>query len=264
MIIAGRSVLLTGATGGIGQAIARELAQAGARLTLTARRADDLAAIAGELSASVIAADLAERADVARLAQEAGDIDVLVSNAALPGSGSLLGYTPEQVDRALDVNLRAPVMLTRLLLDRMVARGSGHLVYMSSMAGRTGTGGGSTLYSAAKFGLRGFGQSLRADLHGTGVGVSVVFPGFVRDAGMFHDTGVALPGYVGTSTAAEVAAGVVRAIEHDRGEVHVAPVSVRAGTTLAELSPSLSARMTRLLGGRRVAEDFAAAQADKR
>lgn len=264
MIIAGRSVLLTGATGGIGQAIARQLAASGARLTLTARRADILEELAADIGATVIAADLADREGVARLAEQAGDVDILVANAALPGSGSLFGFTPEEVDRALDVNLRAPVMLTRLLAEGMVARGGGHLVFISSMAGRTATGGGSALYSATKFGLRGFGQSLRTDLRGTGVGVSVVFPGFIRDAGMFHDSGTSLPGYVGTSTPQDVADGVVRAIEHDRGEVDVAPVGIRAGAKFAELSPALSARLTGLLGGRRVADDLAAGQADKR
>lgn len=264
MIIAGRSVLLTGATGGIGQAIALRLAEAGARLTLTARRADVLEDLAARTGASVVAADLAVRDDVPRLAEAAGEVDILVSNAALPASGDLLGFTPEQVDRALDVNLRAPVLLTRLLAEGMVARGAGHLVYISSLAGRTAAGGGTTLYSASKFGLRGFGQSLRTDLRGTGVGVTVIFPGFIRDAGMFHDSGATIPGFVGTNTPEDVADAVVRGIERDKGEIDVAPIAMRAGTRLSELAPAVAARATGLLGGRQVVDDLAAGQVDKR
>ena len=113
------------------------------------------------------------------------------------------------------------------------------------------------LYSATKFGLRGFGQALRKSLHGTGVGASVIFPGFIRDAGMFHDAGVDLPGYVGTSSPEDVAAAVTQAVERDRGEIVVAPVSVRVGVKLSELAPASAARVNRRLGEREIAERFA-------
>jgi short-subunit dehydrogenase len=264
MILVGRSVLLTGATGGIGQAIARRLAAAGAQLTLTARRAEVLDDLAAELGARVIACDLADREAVLRLAADAGGVDVLVANAALPASGPLIGFSPEEIDRALDVNLRAPIQLSRALIPGMVERGAGHVVLMSSLAGRSASGGGTALYSATKFGLRGFGQSQRTDLRGTGVGVSVVFPGFVRDAGMFADSGAELPGFVKTSSPEEVADAVADAIERDRGEVDVAPLGMRAGARLAETAPALSARVTKLLGSDKVAHDLAAGQADKR
>lgn len=265
MIIAGRTALLTGATGGIGQAIARRLHRAGAELILSGRRTDVLEPLAAELGGAtrVVAADLAERADVARLAAACADVDILVANAALPASGPLEGFTPEEVDRALEVNLRAPVMLARLLAPGMVERGAGQLVFMSSLAGKTATPG-SSLYSATKYGLRGFGRALRADLSPAGVGVSVIFPGFVRDAGMFHEAEVQLPSYVGTSTPEEVAEGVRDAIERDRGEVDVAPLSVRAGVKFAELAPGLSDRVTERLGGRDVADQMADGQAGKR
>lgn len=265
MIIAGRTALLTGATGGIGQAIARRLHRAGAELVLTGRRTDVLEPLAAELGGAtrVLGADLADRADVARLAAACADVDILVANAALPASGPLLDFSLEEIDRALEVNLRAPVALSRELGAAMVERGSGHLVFISSLAGKTATPG-SSLYSATKYGLRGFGRALRADMAPLGVGVSVVFPGFIRDAGMFHDAGVELPSYVGTSTPDDVAEGVRDAIERDRGEVDVAPLGVRAGVKFAELAPSLSDRLTERLGGRGVADQMASGQADKR
>lgn len=265
MIIAGRTVLLTGATGGIGQSIARRLHRAGAELILNGRRTDVLEPLAEELGGDtrVVVADLADRADVDRLAAECAGVDILVANAALPASGPLLDFEPEQVDRALDVNLRAPVMLSRLLAPGMVERGAGHLVFISSLAGKTAPPG-SSIYSATKYGLRGFGRGLRTDLSPLGVGVSVVFPGFIRDAGMFHDAGVQLPSYVGTSTPDAVAEGVHDAIQKDRGEVDVAPIGVRAGVKFAELAPGLSDRLTARLGGRDVADRVAGGQAGKR
>jgi short-subunit dehydrogenase len=261
--LAGRSVLLTGATGGLGHAIARRLRAAGAELVLTGRRAEVLEPLAIETGARSVAVDLADPAQVERLAREHAGVDALVANAGLPGSGLLTSFSIEEIDRALAVNLRAPMVLARVLSEPMVARGSGHLVFMSSLAGKVGTPR-SPVYSATKFGLRGFAQSLREDLRPSGVGVSAIFPGFVRDAGMFHDTGTKLPPGVGTVSPQDVADAVVRAIERNRGEVDVAPVGLRAGAKAAGLAPDLAATVQRKLGGQRIAEDHVAAQTTKR
>src|SRR3954453_13516445 len=178
MDVAGRTVLLTGASGGLGAAIAEALAARGARLLLSGRRRDQLQELAARTGGEVLVCDLAARGEPERLAAEARDVDVLVANAALPGSGQLWDYDVEGVDRVLEVNLRSPIVLSRLLVPGMVSRGAGHVVLMSSLAGRAATVGQS-LYVASKFGLRGFASALRADLHGTGVGVSAVFPGFI-------------------------------------------------------------------------------------
>jgi uncharacterized protein len=263
MDVSGRTVLLTGATGGLGHAIAERLAADGAKLVLTGRRVEVLEPLAQRLGGRALGVDLAVREEVERLAQEAGEVDVLVANAALPGSGRLEGYEVDAIDRVLDVNLRAPIVLARLLVPAMVSRGAGALVFVSSLSGKTATMGQS-LYAASKFGLRGFATGLRADLHGTGVGVSTVFPGFIRDAGMFHESGVQLPGWVGTRAPRQVADAVARAIARDRAEVDVAPLSLRAGAAVAGVAPELSARVTRALGGDRIAQGFETAQTDKR
>jgi short-subunit dehydrogenase len=261
--LAGRSVLLTGATGGLGHAIARRLRAAGAELVLTGRRTEVLAPLAAETGARSLAVDLADAGAVARLAAECAGVDVLVSNAGLPGTGQLASFSVEEIDRALAINLRAPMVLARVIGERMVARRSGHMVFMSSLAGKVGTPR-SSVYSATKFGLRGFAQSLREDLRPSGVGVSAIFPGFVRDAGMFHDTGAKLPPGVGTVSPEAVADAVVRAIERNRGEVDVAPVSLRAGAMAAGLAPDLAATVQRKLGGQRIAEEHVSAQTTKR
>jgi short-subunit dehydrogenase len=261
--LAGRSVLLTGATGGLGHAIARRLRAQGAELVLTGRRTEVLEPLAVETGARSVAVDLADAAAVERLAREHAGVDVLVSNAGLPGSGLLTSFSLEEIDRALAVNLRAPMVLARVLSEGMVARGSGHLVFMSSLSGKVGTPR-TPVYSATKFGLRGFAQSLREDLRPSGVGVSAIFPGFVRDAGMFHDTGTRLPPGVGTVSPEDVADAVGRAIERNRGEVDVAPVGLRAGAKAAGLAPDLAATVQRKLGGHRIAEDHVTAQTTKR
>jgi short-subunit dehydrogenase len=261
--LAGRTVLLTGATGGLGHAIARRLRAEGCELVLTGRRTDVLGPLAAETGARSLAVDLTDAEAVQRLAGECADVDVLVSNAGLPGTGQLTSFSVEELDRALAVNLRAPMMLARELAVRMVARRSGHLVFMSSLAGKVGPPRGS-VYSATKFGLRGFAQSLREDLRPSGVGVSAIFPGFVRDAGMFHDTGTKLPPGVGTVAPDAVAEAVVRAIERNRGEIVVAPVGLRAGAIAAGLAPDLAAAVSRRLGGTGVAEQHVAMQTDKR
>jgi len=261
--VAGRSVLLTGATGGLGQAIARRLSAAGARIVLSGRRADVLEQLARELDAQIAVADLADPESVRGLIADHGDIDILLANAALPGSGRLDSFSEEQIDRALDVNLRAPIVMARAIAPRMVARGDGHIVFMSSLAGKTSTAG-SSIYNATKFGLRGFAGALRAELHGTGVGVSAIFPGFIRDAGMFADAGVTLPAGVGTKSPEHVAAATLRAIERNRGTVDVAPVGLKLGATLGSLLPEASAAVTRKLGGDAIAERFATGQKAKR
>jgi len=263
MNLGGRSVLLTGATGGIGAVVARALAARGATVILTGRRADPLEALAAELRGRAIAADLSEPGAPAALLAEAGDVDVLVANAALPASGELTSFAPDEIDRALAVNLRAPIMLARLLAPALAARGCGHLVFVSSLAGKT-AGPHSSLYSATKFGLRGFSLGLRQDLAEHGVGVSCVFPGFIRDAGMFAASGAKLPPGVGTSTPGDVAAGIIRAIERDRAEVDVAPLGVRAGARLGGLAPALTASVQGRLGSYKVAKAIGAGQRDKR
>src|SRR4051812_46667051 len=178
MDVSGKTVLITGATGGLGPAIARAFAARSASLILTGRRTEVLEPLAAQLSARVIAVDLSDPADVERLIEEAAATDVLINNAALPASGSLDDFTVDEIDRALAVNLRAPIVLSRELGLRMVDRGGGHIVLMSSLSGKAATPG-SALYSATKFGLRGFGLGLRQDWASRGVGVSIVFPGFI-------------------------------------------------------------------------------------
>ncbi|MDX6707661.1 MAG: hypothetical protein QOK16_771 [Solirubrobacteraceae bacterium] len=264
MNVGGKTVLLTGASGGLGRAIAHRLTAAGAHVVLSGRRGDVLAELASEIGGEVAPADLSDAAAVRELAAAHADVDILVANAGLPGSGRLETFTEEQIERALRVNLHAPILLAHALTPRMVKRGSGHVVFMSSLNGKAPPAG-TAIYSATKFGLRGFAGALRSDLHGTGVGVSTIFPGFIRDAGMFADADVKLPFYAGgTKSPEQVAEATLRAIERNRGEVDVAPVGLKVGSAISGIAPELSATVTRKLGGHKLAAEFEQAQKDKR
>jgi short-subunit dehydrogenase len=263
--LSGARALITGASGGIGRAVAHALHRRGATVLLSGRRVDALEALRSELGerVEVLAADLSEPGGPVQLAGDAGRVDVLVANAALPASGALTSFSPEEIDRALWVNLRAPIQLARALAPAMAERRTGHMVFISSFSGKVATAG-SGVYSATKFGLRGFALGLREDLRGAGVGVTTVFPGFISEAGMFAEAGVELPRGVAMRTPRQVADAALSGIDRDRAEVGVAPLSIRAGALFAGAFPSPAAWINRKLGSERVAAAIAEGQRDKR
>jgi NADP-dependent 3-hydroxy acid dehydrogenase YdfG len=256
-------VLVTGANGGLGQAIARALRAAGAQVAISGRRADALEPLAAELGARIILADLAQRDAVTRCMELAGPLDVLVLNAALPATGSLLEYSTSQIDRALDVNLRAPIMMAQHCLPGMLERGRGQIVFISSISAKV-VAPGASLYSATKFGLRGFALALREDLYGTGVGVTSVLPGFIREAGMFADTKVTLPRGTGTRSPEQVANAVLAAIRDNPAEITVAAFEQALGALLGSVCHPLIAALQRALGATGTAKRIGDAQAHKR
>jgi short-subunit dehydrogenase len=248
MMIHGATVMVTGASGGLGRAIALELAGRGAKLVLTARNEELLAQLAADTGGEVVVADLGDRADLDALCERFPGIDVLVANAGIESDPPLERVTEEEIDAMLEVNLRAPIiMATRFAKQALEAGRQGQIVMMGSLSGLAPTPN-TRMYNATKFGLRGFTLSLRQDLEGTGVGVTLVAPGFIDTAGMFADNGVELPGYVRTKSPTDVALGVVRAIEHNPTEVYVAPLELRASATFAGIAPALSAAVQRLVG----------------
>jgi short-subunit dehydrogenase len=263
--LAGSTALLTGATGGIGSVIARSLADHGVRLILSGRRPEALERVGAELGAYTVLTDLSVPQESRQLGAEAAaaGVDILIANAAVPASGLLVDLAQEQIDRMLEVNLRAPIVLARALAPGMIARGRGHLVFISSLASKTASPS-SSLYSATKFGLRGFALGLREDLRPHGVGVSLIAPGFIRDAGMYAKAEVKLPPGAGTRSPQDVADAVVTAIQRDRAELDVAPLGLRVGATIGSVAPALAAWGSRRMGSDRIASEFAERQRDQR
>lgn len=245
MRLRGKTTLLTGATGGLGRAIAKGLADRGSRLVLSSRKAADLEELARSLAGqrhTTVACDLAEEGAALALLAQAGDIDVLVANAGLAASGMLDSFSHREIDQTLRVNLESAIHMTRELLPYWQGRGSGHLVFISSISGFISTSRLS-LYATTKYGLRGFALNLREDLRGSGIGVSVITPGPIREAGMFADTGAAPPFGMGTGSPKQVADAVVRAIERDKSEISVAPARQRTAARLAMFAPELVGRL---------------------
>ena len=262
MELAGKRVLLSGATGGLGGAIAVELAGHGASLVLSSRKQEELDRLAQSLPGGAdrhltVVADLAEVGAAEQLVERAGDLDGLVANAALEG------FSSEEVQRAVRVNFESPILMARALAPKLAEKRHGHMVFIASLAGKVGSPR-SSLYNATKFGIRGFVFGLREDLHPHGVGVSVVSPGFVREAGMFADAGAKPPPGLGTTTPKEVAGAVARAIREDRNEITVAPMRQRVVAEIGYRHPEFAARVQRRGGAERIAEELASGQSDKR
>ena len=187
MLLRDRHVLLTGATGTIGRPLAEQLAGRGARVTLVARSVGPLTELAGRLGGVAVAADLTApgAADevAARTEAASGPVDVVVHNAGVETVGLLDELSPGDIERTVALNLTAPLALTRLLLPGMVARGSGHVAMLSSLAG-VASFPGLAVYGATKAGLTHATAALRMELRGTGVGTTVAEIGPVASSMM--------------------------------------------------------------------------------
>ena len=225
MNVSGKRVLLTGATGGLGHAIARELAGAGAHVILSGRRADVLAASPRSLR-RVAPADLTDRDAVRALAAAHTDVDVLVSNAGLSASGrSTRGPRSRSTARWTSTCARRSSSPDARAAHGRARRGPRRPHVLARR--QDADGGVAALQRDEVRAARLRGRDARR-LHGTGVGVSAIFPGFIRDAGMFHVTGVKLPFGVGTKSPRHVALATRKAIERNKAELDVAPVGLRA------------------------------------
>lgn len=248
MRIAGKNVLLTGASGGLGEAIAKELAGRDARLTLTGRRGDELSRLAETTGGDVLIADLTDQGDLDRVIEVGRASDILIANAGMGADPPITELSAEEVDRVIGVNLRAPILMATEFVQAHLGTGEpGQIVFIGSLSGIV-VSPDTRMYNSTKFGLRGFALSLRQDMVDTNIGVSIVEPGFIRDAGMFAESGVKLPNGVRTKSPQDVAKGVIRAIESNRAEVFVAPLELTLGAKLGSMAPVLSERVQKLVG----------------
>lgn len=235
--------MITGASGGLGTATALELHRQGAQLVLTARRQELLEQLAAATGAEVVVADLSNHSDVEMLCERVTEMDALVLNAGTGADGDVTMLTPDVVDFVIDVNLRSPIVMTSAFAQHKVAAGEeGQIVLIGSLSGLVATPN-TQMYNATKFGLRGFALAARQDLEHTKVGVTLVAPGFIRDAGMFAENDITLPSGVRTKTAQDVANGVVKAIRTNPAEVYVSPAELRLAATLGTLAPGISERI---------------------
>jgi short-subunit dehydrogenase len=226
---AGKRVLITGASSGLGAALASGLAAREAVVGLIARRRDRLAEVLADCRRSspvsaMWVADLGDSSSVGELALRAwdglGGIDVLINNAAIPKRRVVTELRPDEVEDVMRVNFFAPMRMTLALLPRMLARGSGLVVNVSSVGGRLPIIH-ETAYCASKSALCGWSEAMAVDLYGTGVSVKLIEPGPV-DTEIWDQPGSEEPIYQGPKVpAAEVAEGIIEAIGSDRFEHYV-------------------------------------------
>jgi 3-oxoacyl-[acyl-carrier protein] reductase len=185
--LAGEIAIVTGAGRGIGRAVAVNLAEGGCRVILTARTSAQLEQVQQEISTSggeaiTIAADLTRDDEIQRLVEESqqrmGAPDILINNAGWGKRAPVVKVPSEDLDQTLRLNLRAPIILARALVPGMIEKGQGAVINIGSVSGKAGEANGAA-YSASKFGLIGFTQSLYEEVREYGIKVAVILPGFV-------------------------------------------------------------------------------------
>jgi NADP-dependent 3-hydroxy acid dehydrogenase YdfG len=257
-VFEGRVAIITGASSGIGAATARALAHEGMSVVLAARRFDRLAALADAIRrdggrAHPIEVDVTSDADVDRLIDETrrifGRLDVVICNAGYGHHGSLEDTTPDAMARLMDVNYMGTFLVARAALPHLKRQDQARLVIVSSIVGKRGIGWGGA-YSATKFAQVGLAESLRAELVGTSVRVSVIVPVSTetefREV-MAREQGFAVSGHGPRQSPERVAHAIVRTVRRPKPEVYPYAPS-RLLTIVNALAPGLADRIIRRFG----------------
>jgi short-subunit dehydrogenase len=228
----GARVLVTGASSGIGAALAPILASRGATVGIVARRAERLEAVLEQCrkhapESQMWAADLGDLARAEQVALAAwdafGGLDVLVNNAAIPKRTRVTDLTPGDVEHVMNVDFHSPIRMSLAVLPRMLERGSGEIMFVSSMGGRIPIPN-EAAYNAAKYAMCGFAEAMVFDLAGTGVDVKLVLPGPIATEIWDQPDNIPAIMDVEKVPAEECAAGIADAIAGDGFEYYVPPV----------------------------------------
>jgi len=241
----GKKVLLTGGSRGIGPIIAEYLADNGSIVAIAARSNSNLQEIAAHLnkkghSIAVFAVDLKDASQREQLVTDVlnkfGTIDILINNAGLETEGAYTELPWTSIQENIEVNLIAPMALTHRILPIMLSNKAGHIVNIASIAAKSGAPY-AAVYSGTKAGLAEWSRALRLELTGTGVNFSTIFPGYIREVGMFAKFGMVPPWIVGSCSPYQAANAVVNAIKKSRKEIIVNSRPLRYSFMINDLSP---------------------------
>ena len=252
----GMVVLLTGGSRGIGPIVAESLAKRGANIALAARSKSGLDDVATRLrpigiKTLTMPIDLSQPSQREKLIvdvlSEFGKIDILVNNAGLETEGAYTELDWPSIQETIEVNLTAPMALTHLVLPGMLERKSGHIVNIASIAAKSG-GPYDATYSGTKAGMAEWTRGLRLELRNSGVRFSTIFPGYVREVGMFARFEMKPPRMVGSCHPSQVAEAVVHAIVKGKLEMIINSQPLRYFFMLNELSPALGDWLMRVSG----------------
>ena len=250
------AVLITGGSRGIGPVVAEALAKQGADIALVARSKTGLDEVATRIEEMgvktlIMPIDLRQPSKreelVTDVMRQFGKIDILVNNAGLETEGAYVELPWPSIQETIEVNLVAPMALTYLVLPGMLERRTGYIVNIASIAAKSGAPYAAT-YSGTKAGLAEWTRALRLELAGTGICFSTIFPGYVREVGMFAKFGMNAPWIVGSCTPSQVAKAVVNAIEKGRIEKIINSRPLRYSFILNELSPTIGDWLMRISG----------------
>ena len=261
----GRTALLTGASRGLGELIACRLLAEGMKVALAARSRGDLDAVRSRLdpagsSTLAVLCDVADPAQCERAvatAEAAWDgLDVLINNAGIEQPEAFADTEVAIVRQVIETNVIGLLQMTRAALPGMLARRHGHVLNMASVAGLTPVPF-NTVYSASKHAVVGFTDSLRLELRGTGVDVSMVSPGYVREVGMFTRYPQQAPAVAGTVSPGQVVDAVVTALKRNRRNVVVIPAAGKLSPVLRAVAPGAIGPIMRASGVMRMLEDAA-------
>lgn len=253
--IADKTVVLTGASGGIGAFIARALAKKGATVVGISRSQAELEQICAEVDrlggkGIPVPFDISQLEQlpilIEKIEANVGAVDILINNAAIEKFRPFQNYGLEDIQSILTLNLHAPMELTRLLLPGMSDRNSGHIVNISSGAGKKAAPYNS-IYSASKAGLIMWSEAIRQELANTNVGVSIICPG-CTNAGMYLALDIPAPSGAKIAEPTEVADVVIKAIEQNHKEVILDSFAVKVFYALSQLSPEFGDSMIQKSG----------------
>jgi short-subunit dehydrogenase len=268
----GRTALITGASRGIGMRIARTLAGRNVNVALVARSGEALEQLSSELMqvgvrAKPIAYDLSDLSRLDMLLDRAesavGPIDILINNAGIDGVRLFTEESDTELEQMIRLDLVSPMLLSRKMVPRMLAQGSGHIINIASLAGKAYPAY-CVSYASAKAGLIAFTHALRAELQDTGVRATVVVPGFVSDEGMFEkqmrEHQLRVSPLLGTVRTEQVASAIIEALLSDKPELIVNPGPMRLLQALMQLAPSFGAWLQQRLGVVRMLRTVAVAK----
>jgi len=242
-----KKVLLTGGSRGIGPVITESLINSGAIVAIAARSESALQNVASRLSKSgdrifIVPVDLTDQSQreelIKKVLKEFGTVDILINNAGLETEGAYVELPWNAIQHTVEVNLLAPMALTRLILPVMFKNKAGHIINIASIAGKSGAPY-AAVYSGTKAGLAEWTRSLRLELAGTGVRFSTIFPGYIREVGMFARFGMTPPWIIGSCSPAQVAKAVINAIKKGSPEKIVNSRPLRYSFMINELSPTM-------------------------
>jgi short-subunit dehydrogenase len=259
--IANKTVLLTGASRGIGTFIAHELAKKQATVVCVSRSQAGLDQVCAEINTMGgkginISFDISNVEELPNLVEKiekfVGSVDILINNAGIEKYRAFQNYSLTDIQSVLSINLLAAMELTRLVLPNMLNQRSGHIVNIASLAAKKGHPYDS-IYSASKAGLLMWADAIRQELVNTDVGISTICPGYISDYGLLADTGVPAPSLAGSSKSKDVAIAVIRAIEKNQAEVIVNGNFITENITkilfaIEQFSPTVGDKVNNLIG----------------